>query len=77
MIGVLFLTLLVSVLIFFYMRYATKRRKKRSAEIDSVRDYHESYERIRTRRALRDRHSGYQTYVTKYNSPEDYREVDK
>lgn len=77
MISVLFFTLLVSVLIFFYMRYATKRRKKRSAEIDSVRDYHESYERIRTRRALRDRNSGYQTYVTKYNSTEDYREVDK
>ena len=77
MISVLFFTLLVSVLIFFYMRYATKRRNKRTAEIDSVRDDHESYERIRTRRALRDRNSGYQTYVTKYNSTEDYREVDK
>lgn len=74
MIGILFLTLLVAVLIFFYMRYAANRRKKRSADMNSVRDYHASYDRVRTRRELRDRHSGYQTYVTKYNSPVDYRE---
>lgn len=74
MIGVLFLTLLAAVLIFFYMRYAANRRKKRSAEMNSVRDYHASFDRVKTRRELRDRHSGYQTYVTKYNSPVDYRE---
>ncbi len=74
MISVLLFTLLVAVLIFFYMRHTARRRKKRSADLNSVRDFHESYDRIKTRRELRDRHSGYQTYVTKYNSKEDYRE---
>ncbi len=74
MVGVVLGTLLIVVLIFFYMRHATRRRKKQSAEFNSVKDFHASYDRVRTRRELRDRHSGYQTYVTKYNSTEDYRE---
>ncbi|MDE6601867.1 MAG: hypothetical protein K2N39_08960 [Lachnospiraceae bacterium] len=74
MFSVILFTLLISVLIFLYMRHTTKKRKKHSAELNSVRDFHASYDRIKTRRELRDRHSGYQTYVTKYNSTEDYRE---
>lgn len=74
MYSVLGFTLVVVVLIFLYMRHSARRRKKHTAQLDSVRDYHASYDRIRTRRELRDRHSGYQTYVTKYNSTEDYRE---
>lgn len=74
MISVIIFTLLIAVLIFLYMRHTTRKRKKRSAELNSVKDFHASYDRVRTRRELRDRHSGYQTYVTKYNSTEDYRE---
>lgn len=74
MISVFIFTLLIAVLIFFYMRHAAKKRKQHSAELNSVRDFHASYDRVKTRRELRDRHSGYQTYVTKYNSTEDYRE---
>lgn len=43
MISVLLFTLLVAVLIFFYMRHTARRRKKRSADLNSVRDFHESY----------------------------------
>ena len=64
MIGVIIFTLLIAVLIFLYMRHTTRKRKKRSAELNSVKDFHASYDRVRTRRELRDRHSGYQTYVT-------------
>lgn len=74
MISVILFTLLVAVLIFFYMRHSAKRRKRKSSELDSIRDFHASYDRVKTRRELRDRHSGYHPYVTKYNSTEDYRE---
>lgn len=74
MFTVILFTLLIAVLIFFYMRHTARKRKKHSAELNSVRDFHASYDRVKTRRELRDRHSGYQTYVTKYNSTEDYRE---
>ena len=77
MFSVILFTLLVAVLIFFYMRHTTKRRKKHSAELNSVKDFHASYDRVKARRGLRDRHSGYRTYVTKYNSTEDYRERDE
>lgn len=68
------ITLVIVVLIFLYMRYSARRRKKHTEQLNSVRDYHASFDRIKTRRELRDRHTGYQTYVTKYNSTEDYRE---
>lgn len=74
MISIILFTLLIAVLIFFYMRHTARKRKRHSAELNSVRDFHASYDRVKTRRELRDRHSGYQTYVTKYNSTEDYRE---
>lgn len=68
------ITLVIVVLIFLYMRYSARRRKKHTEQLNSVRDYHASFDRVKTRRELRDRHTGYQTYVTKYNSTEDYRE---
>lgn len=74
MIHVLLFTAVVVLLIFFYMRRITKRRKSKTAEIDSVRDFHSSYERIRTHKDLRDKENAYRPYVTKYNSSEDYRE---
>ena len=74
MISVILFTLLIAVLNFFYMRHTARKRKKHSAQLNSVKDFHASYDRVKTRRELRDRHSGYQTYVTKYNSTEDYRE---
>lgn len=74
MIHVILFTVVIALLIFVYMRHITKRRKSKTADIDSVRDFHSSYDRIRTRRDLRDKESGHRSYVTKYNSSEDYRE---
>lgn len=75
MVHVLLFTVVVALLIFFYMRHVTKRRKSKTAEIDSVRDFHGAYDRIRSRKDLRGReNNAHRTYVTKYNSSEDYRE---
>lgn len=74
MIHVLLFTAVVVLLIFFYMRHITKRRKSKTAKIDSVRDYHSSYDRVRKRKDLGSPKNIRQNYVTKYNSSEDYRE---
>lgn len=74
MVSVLLFTALIVVLIFFYMLRKAKARRNGLANINSVRDYHAAYDRVRTRRNVRDRQNNYQTYVTKYNSSEDYRE---
>lgn len=74
MVSVLLFTALIVVLIFLYMRHKTK--SSNSADIDSVRDYHAAYDRIRSRREMRNRQDSYQNYRTKYNSSEDYRERD-
>lgn len=74
MISVLLFTVIVVVLIFFYMRRKTRKNSAHTKNMDSIRDYHASYDRIRNRSQLRDKHTGFQPYVTKYNSSEDYRE---
>lgn len=74
MVSVLLFTALIVVLIFFYMLRKAKARRNGSANIDSVRDYHAAYDRVRTHRNVRDKQNNYQPYVTKYNSSEDYRE---
>lgn len=74
MVSVLLFTALVVVLIFFYMLRKAKARRSSSANIDSVKDYHAAYDRVRTHRNVRDKQNNYQRYVTKYNSSEDYRE---
>ena len=74
MISVLLFTVIVVLLIFFYMRRKARKNSAHTQNLNSIRDYHASYDRIRSRSELRDRNSGYKTYVTKYNSSEDYRE---
>ena len=74
MVSVLLFTALIVVLIFLYMRRKARQNRNRLADINSVRDYHAAYDRIRTHKNVRDRQNNYQTYVTKYNSSEDYRE---
>lgn len=72
MIGVFILTAIFVIIIYVYMRHKAKQNK--ASDINFVRDYHESYRRVRTHRELRSKQNDYQTYVTKYNSSEDYRE---
>lgn len=72
MAGIIILTVILVIIIYLYMRH--KSHKNPAENINTVQDYHESYERIHTRKELRDKQNGYQNYVTKYNSSEDYRE---
>ena len=72
MAGVFTLTAIFVIIIYIYLRRRAKHN--RSDNMNFVRDYHESYDRVRTRKELRDKQSGYQTYITKYNSSDDYRE---
>ncbi len=74
MISVLLFTVIVAVLIFFYMRRKARKSSEHTQNLNFMRDYHASYDRIRNRSELRDKTSGYKPYVTKYNSSEDYRE---
>ena len=74
MISVLLFTAIVVVLIFVYMRRKARKNSEHTQNTNSVRDYHASYDRIRSRSELRNKNNGYKTYVTKYNSSEDYRE---
>lgn len=57
-----------------YLFLHRRAKQNRSTDINFVRDYHKSYDRVRTHRELRDKQNGYQPYITKYNSTEDYRE---
>lgn len=72
MAGVFILTAIFVIVIYIYLRRRAKQ--DRSADLNFVRDYHESYHRVRTHKELHDKQNGYQTYITKYNSSEDYRE---
>lgn len=72
--GALILTVIIVIAIYLYMRHTAKRRRTRSEDIDFVKSYHENYKRGRTRKGPPGTDSGYHTYVTKYNSTEDYRE---
>ena len=74
MIGTLILTVIIVIAIYLYMRHTAKRRRARAEDIDFVKTYHENYKRSGTRKSAPSTASGYRTYVTKYNSTEDYRE---
>lgn len=77
-VGTLVLTIIIVFAIYFYMRHSSKKRQRAMDEIDTVRYYHENYlksGRNKKRQTTNtDSDNGYRTYVTKYNSSEDYRE---
>lgn len=72
MAGVLILTTIFVIIIFLYLRNRAKKNK--STDMNFVRDYHESFRRVRTHKELHNKQNDYQPYITKYNSSEDYRE---
>lgn len=76
--GILVITVIIVFAIYIYMRHSFKKRKRAVEEIDTVRYYHEKYLRSGSgkKRSVKhiDQDNGYRTYVTKYNSNEDYRE---
>ena len=74
MTGVIIITVIIVIAIYFYMSHAAKRNRTRTADMDSIKTYHENYKRDRTRKNIQKTDNAYRTYVTKYNSSEDYRE---
>ena len=76
--GILFITVIIIIAIYFYMRHTSRKRRRATDEIDTVRHYRENYlnygsDRKRQAKQL-DKNNVYRTYVTKYNSNEDFRE---
>ena len=74
MISIIILTVIIVIAIYFYMRRASKRSRARTADMDFIKSYHDNYKRDRTRKNIQKTDNAYRTYVTKYNSSEDYRE---
>lgn len=74
MTGVMIFTVIIVFVIYFYMRYTAKRNRTRTADMDSIKTYHDNYKRDRSGRPMRKSNDPYRTFVTKYNSSEDYRE---
>lgn len=74
MTGIMILTVIVVIAIYFYMRHTAKRNLAKDKDMDFVKSYHQNYKRSRTRKNIHGTNDGYRTYVTKYNSTEDYRE---
>lgn len=72
--GMMMLIIILVFAVYLYMRH--KSKKYSASDINSVQDYHDARDRISTRKELRDKNNAYHTYVTKYNSTEDYRERD-
>jgi len=72
MVGVFLLTTVFVIFIYIYLHRRAKNN--RSADSNFVRDYHASFDRVRSHKELRDKQNNYRTYITKYNSSEDYRE---
>ena len=77
--GILFITVLIIIAIYFYMRHISRKRRRATDEIDTVRHYRENYlnyglDKIQRQAKQINQNNGYRTYVTKYNSTEDFRE---
>lgn len=76
--GILCITAIIVIAIYFYMRHTSRKRRRAADEIDTVRYYRENYlhyaEKKQRQTRQIDQNSGYRTYVTKYNSTEDFRE---
>ena len=62
------------VFVYVYSFIKIKKNRNKTKNIDSVRDFHDSYKHLTDKQVESKRSDGYNKYVTKYNSSEDYRE---
>ncbi len=62
------------VFVYVYSFIKIKKNKEKTRNIDSVQEFHVSYKHLTNKRVQNKRSDGYNKYVTKYNSSEDYRE---
>lgn len=62
------------IVVYVYSFIKIKKNKDNTKNIDSIRDFHNSYKRLTDTQPKIEKTDGYNRYVTKYNSSEDYRE---
>lgn len=69
------------VFVYVYNYRKIKKTKEKTKKINSIRDFHETYGHLINKQQMINKQQirtndtgGYQRYVTKYNSQEDYRE---
>lgn len=74
MLKVLILLGIFIVFVYVYSFIKIKKNKEKTKNMDSVRDFHDSYKHLINKQTQNERSDGYNKYVTKYNSSEDYRE---
>lgn len=74
MIKVYVLLGLFIVFVYVYSFIRIKKTREKTKNIDSIRDFHDSYEHLINKQAQKEENENYKRYVTKYNSSEDYRE---
>lgn len=75
------LLILFVVIVYVYTFIKLKKNREKTRNINSVRDFHDTYRHLTDKKQTPDRASiqkekedYYRKYVTKYNSSEDYRE---
>lgn len=76
---VIILLIIFLIIVYAYLYIKIKKTREKTNNIDSVRDFNNSYQNLtgiqKTDRLNRNnQNSPYNNYVTKYNSSEDYRE---
>ncbi|MCM1263070.1 MAG: hypothetical protein NC313_10155 [Butyrivibrio sp.] len=62
------------IIVYVYSFIKIKKNKDKTKNIDSIRDFHDSYGKLINTQPKIEKIDGYNRYVTKYNSSEDYRE---
>ena len=81
MIKVFVLLGLFVIIVYIYTFVKLKKNREKTKNINSVQDFHDSYQHLINKRQIPDKRTiqqnkseYYRKYVTKYNSSEDYRE---
>ncbi|MCM1038919.1 MAG: hypothetical protein NC314_10865 [Roseburia sp.] len=76
MVKAIVLIMLFVIFVYVYSSRKIKKSRERTGQIDSIRDFHDTYDHLLGKQPKRRPGSAddYQKYVTKYNSSEDYRE---
>ena len=63
------------IIVYVYSFRKIKKNKTRTKDINSIKDFHNTYQNLHGMEKIRQERDAYYTkYVTKYNSNEDYRE---
>lgn len=63
------------IIVYVYTFIKLKKRKEKTKNINTVQDFHNTYQNLNGIRKIRqEKKEQYTKYVTKYNSNEDYRE---